>query len=71
MLVVSSLQYTLELIPELVKSREKGHKIVADVKAQAEESSIFFFVRKLFYIALDNISEVSTLKRYTRFWRLR
>lgn len=67
MLVVSDLQDPPELIPEFVKKWEQGYKISVGVKNQADESPIFFFIRKMYYKLLDSMSEVKIIQNYTGF----
>lgn len=67
MLVVADLQDPPELIPEFVKKWEAGFRIVIGVKKQSEESSLFFFCRKVYYRALRIISEIPIIENYTGF----
>lgn len=67
LLMVSDLQDPPELIPDFVAKWEEGFKIVAGVKTQSEEASLFFFIRKVYYKILDNLSEVTMIRNYTGF----
>jgi glycosyltransferase involved in cell wall biosynthesis len=67
MLIVSDLQDPPELIPEFIKKWEQGLKIVLGVKNQAEESSLFFLIRRIYYRVLRWMSEIPIIENYTGF----
>lgn len=66
-LMATDLQDPPELISKLVEKWESGHKIVAAVKTTSEESKVFFNLRKLYYIILDNLSNVKQIRNFTGF----
>ena len=55
--MVSDLQDPPELIPEFIKKWEEGNKIVVGQKTQAEESSLFFMIRKFYYWLLNKVND--------------
>jgi glycosyltransferase involved in cell wall biosynthesis len=65
--VVADLQDPPELIPEFVKKWEEGYKIAIGVKANSEESPIFFAVRKMYYNLIGKLSEIELVKNFTGF----
>jgi len=65
--LVADFQDPPDLIPELIKKWEEGFKIVVGVKKQSEESSLFFFIRKLYYKIVTNLAEVELIGNYTGF----
>lgn len=65
--VVADLQDPPELIPEFVKKWEEGYKIAIGVKANSEESPIFFAVRKMYYNFIGRLSEIELVKNFTGF----
>jgi glycosyltransferase involved in cell wall biosynthesis len=64
--MVADLQDPPELIPELLKKWEEGHKIVCAVKNKSRENPVMFLFRKLFYNVLNKFSEGSKqIKNFT------
>ena len=57
-LIASDLQDPPEMIVEFIKKWEEGYKSVLAVKPESEESSIMFFLRKIYYRFITRISEV-------------
>lgn len=55
--MVSDLQDPPELIPEFIKKWEEGNKIVLGQKTQAEESIIFFTIRRFYYWLLNKVND--------------
>ena len=55
--MVSDLQDPPELIPEFIKKWEEGNKIVIGQKNKAEESSLFFMIRKFYYWLLNKAND--------------
>jgi len=66
-LMVSDLQDPPEMIPDLIKKWEEGFKVVACVKEEAEESPLFFAVRKAYYNLVSRIAEIKLIKNFTGF----
>ena len=64
-LMASDLQDPPEIIPELLEQWEAGFKSVLAVKPQSEESMAMRGIRKLFYKAIETISEVPLVKNAT------
>ena len=64
-LIASDLQDPPEMIVEFIKKWEEGFKTVLAVKPESEESSIMFFLRKVYYHFIIWISEVPLVKNAT------
>ncbi len=67
--MVSDLQDPPELIPDFIKKWEEGNKIVVGQKNQAEESSLFFMVRKFYYWLLNKANDTGAelISNFTGF----
>ena len=67
--MVSDLQDPPELIPEFIKKWEEGNKIVVGQKTKAEESFIFFTVRKFYYWLLNKANDTGAelISNFTGF----
>jgi len=66
-LMVSDLQDPPALIPEFIERWEQGYKVVMAVKNQSKESRIMYFLRSLYYIALEKMSDVKLIQHFTGF----
>lgn len=64
-LIASDLQDPPEMIVEFIKKWEEGFKTVLAVKPESEESSAMFFLRKIYYRFITQISEVPLVKNAT------
>jgi glycosyltransferase involved in cell wall biosynthesis len=64
-LIASDLQDPPEMIAEFIKKWEDGYKTVLAVKPESEESSLMFFIRKIYYHFITRISEVPLVKNAT------
>lgn len=64
-LIASDLQDPPEMIPEFIKKWEEGYKTVLAVKPESEESSVMFFLRKIYYRFITRISEVPLVQNAT------
>jgi len=67
MLLASDLQDPPELIPDLIRKWEEGHKIVVGVKDQSDESALMFAIRKFYYQMASKIANVALIKNFTGF----
>jgi glycosyltransferase involved in cell wall biosynthesis len=65
--VVSDLQDPPELIKEFIKKWEEGFLVVIAVKADSEESPLFFTIRKLYYEVVSRLAEIELNKNATGF----
>jgi glycosyltransferase involved in cell wall biosynthesis len=63
--IAGDLQDPPEMIPDFIKKWEDGFKTVMAVKPESEESSLMFFVRKMYYKIINRISEVSLINNAT------
>ena len=66
-LMVSDLQDPPALIPEFIEKWEQGYKVVMAVKHRSKESRIMYFLRSLYYIALEKMSDVKLIQHFTGF----
>ncbi len=65
--LVSDLQDPPELIKEFLKKWDEGYKVVIAVKANSEESPVFFAIRKLYYELVSRLAEIDLTKNFTGF----
>ncbi|TGL57201.1 glycosyltransferase [Leptospira ognonensis] len=66
-LLVSDLQDPVYLISDFVSNWEAGFKIVVGVKNESMESPIFFFIRKMYYHLIGQLSDIKLIKNFTGF----
>lgn len=64
-LIASDLQDPPEMIVDFVRKWEDGYKTVLAVKPTSEESSFMFFIRKVYYRLISNISDVPLVQNAT------
>jgi glycosyltransferase involved in cell wall biosynthesis len=65
--VVSDLQDPPELIKEFIKKWEEGFLVVMAVKANSDESPLFFAIRKAYYELVSRLAEIELTKNATGF----
>jgi polyisoprenyl-phosphate glycosyltransferase len=65
--VVSDLQDPPELIKEFLKKWEEGFLVVMAVKADSDESPLFFAIRKAYYELVTRLAETELVKNATGF----
>ncbi len=65
--IVSDLQDPPELIKVFLKKWEEGFRVVIAVKADSEESPLFFAIRKLYYELVSRLAEIDLTKNFTGF----
>jgi len=65
--VVSDLQDPPELIKEFIKKWEEGFLVVIAVKADSDESPLFFAIRKAYYELVTRLAETELIKNATGF----
>ena len=65
--LVSDLQDPPELIKDFVKKWEEGFLVVIAVKADSEESPLFFAIRKAYYELVSRLAEIELTKNATGF----
>jgi len=66
-LMVSDLQDPPSLIPEFIEKWEQGYRVVMAVKTQSKESAFMYFLRSLYYTALEKMSDVKLIQHFTGF----
>lgn len=64
-IIAGDLQDPPELIPQFIEKWEQGFKTVMAVKPESAESSLMFFVRKLYYWFVTRISDIPLVKDAT------
>jgi polyisoprenyl-phosphate glycosyltransferase len=64
---VSDLQDPPGLIKEFIEKWEEGFLVVIAVKADSDESPLFFAIRKLYYEAVSRLAEIELTKNTTGF----
>ncbi|MEQ8225830.1 MAG: glycosyltransferase family 2 protein [Candidatus Eremiobacterota bacterium] len=65
--IVADLQDPPSMIVDFIKKWEEGYKVVVAVKKKSKESAIMFFIRKLYYNLISNLSEIELIKNFTGF----
>lgn len=65
--MVSDLQDPPSLIPELIEKWEQGYKVVMAVKNQSKKSLLMYFLRSMYYKALEKMSDVKLVPHFTGF----
>jgi len=65
--IVSDLQDPPQLIKEFLKKWEEGFRVVIAVKADSEESPLFFAIRRLYYELVSRLAETDLVKNFTGF----
>lgn len=66
-LLVCDLQDPPELMREFVQRWKDGAKIVVGVKPSADESSLMFAIRRLYYRTVTRIADVRLIQNFTGF----
>lgn len=64
-LMASDFQDPVELISQHITNWEKGYKISIAVKNKAEESWVFYNIRKTFYKLIGKLSDTKLIENYT------
>lgn len=64
-IIAGDLQDPPEIIPEFIKKWEEGFKTVMAVKPESQESSLMFYIRKLYYRVINRISDVPLINNAT------
>ncbi len=65
--IFADLQDPPELIKDFIKQWENGYKIVAGVKKESRESSLFYALRQLYYNTLARLSNVELIRQFSGF----
>ena len=65
--LASDLQNPPELIPEMIKKWEAGAKAVVAIKDSSDESPVFFAIRRFYYLLVEGLAEIKTVKNFTGF----
>lgn len=65
--MASDLQDPPEMIPQFLEKWEQGFKAVVGVKAQSEETPLFFFLRRCYYAVVYGLAETKVIQNFTGF----
>jgi glycosyltransferase involved in cell wall biosynthesis len=65
--MASDLQDPPEKIPEFIRKWEEGYRVVVAIKNHSRESSLFYFLRSLYYRILRSLSDVRLIDNFTGF----
>lgn len=65
--MASDLQDPPEMIARLIQEWKNGFKAVVCVKESSEESSLFFFIRRLYYGLVHRLSDTKIIQNFTGF----
>jgi glycosyltransferase involved in cell wall biosynthesis len=65
--MASDLQDPPELLPEMIRTWEKGFRVVAGVKSVSRESKAMWIVRSLYYRVARKMADVPLLEHFTGF----
>lgn len=65
--MASDLQDPPEYIPNFIESWELGWKVVLATKEKSDTNKILHGLRKLYYLLLDNITEIEIIRNSTGF----
>lgn len=65
--ICADFQDPVEMIPVFIHEWEKGHKIVSAVKSSSKENGFIFFLRKVYYKLIKNMSSVKIIENFTGF----
>lgn len=65
--MASDLQDPPELLPEMIRTWEKGFRVVAGVKSVSRESKAMWIVRSMYYRVARKMADVPLLEHFTGF----
>lgn len=65
--VCADFQDPIEVIPQLVRKWEKGHKVVCAVKSKSKENKLVRFLRTCYYKMICKMSSVQQIEHFTGF----
>lgn len=65
--MASDLEDPPELIPQLLEEWEKGFNVVAAVRRSTHEGGIYPFLRRVYYLTIQKLSEVEQVENFTGF----
>ena len=66
-MLFGDLQDPPELLPEMVKQWEQGHKVVIGQKTKSEESKVVYFLRTVYYNVIGSFSDVKQIQHFNGF----
>ena len=66
-LMYADMQDPPEVIPQMVKEWEKGHRIVVGIKSKSKESKLMYLIRSIYYKLMSKISETEHIEHFDGF----
>lgn len=66
-LMYADMQDPPEVIPQMVKKWEKGHRIVVGIKLKSKESKLMYLIRSIYYKLMSKISETEHIEHFDGF----
>lgn len=66
-MMCADFQDPVEMIPELIKEWENGHRVVCAIKTSSKESGVAYFLRTCYYKAIQKMSDVEHIEHFTGF----
>lgn len=67
LLICADFQDPIELIPEMVREWEKGHRVISMIKTTSKEIKFIYWVRTVYYKLIKKMSEVPQIEHFTGF----
>lgn len=65
--LASDLQDPPEMIPAFIEKWEQGNKAVVGVKESSEDSAVFFFIRRCYYLLVERLADAEVIQNFTGF----
>jgi polyisoprenyl-phosphate glycosyltransferase len=66
-MLAADFQDPPELMPEMVRKWEEGHKIVVGIKERSHENPLMFLVRRFYYWTVEQLAEIKMINNMTGF----
>jgi len=66
-LLCADFQDPVELLPQMVREWENGHKVVCMIKTSSKENKIMYFLRSIYYKAIQKMSQIRQIEHFTGF----
>lgn len=66
-LIFSDLQDPPELLPEMIKKWEEGHKVVVGQKIRSDESKVMYILRTIYYDLIGKLSASKQIQHFNGF----
>lgn len=66
-LLCADFQDPVEMIPQMVKEWENGHKVVCMIKTTSKENRVMYSLRSLYYKTIKAMSDIQQIEHFTGF----